>query len=163
MRKYVTTTALLVCQSDGSNLSTNADPASKAANGREFFRRKSRNLKSIKKKNISAFTGDLKLISTLSIVSTTKLWFYKNGPSQASFSFIFVFSNKHNFTTIKWEKMSIQYKVLGFEPTTFGTWLSSHNHKTRAPAQTTSYILWRDYDLAFIEFLFTKIYFWKFV
>ena len=77
MRKYVTTTALLVCQSDGSNLSTNADPASKAANGREFFRRKSRNLKYIKKKNISAFTGDLKLISTLSIVSTTKLWFYK--------------------------------------------------------------------------------------
>ena len=26
------------------------------------------------------------------------------------------------------EKMSIQYTVLGFEPTTFGTWVSSHNH-----------------------------------
>ena len=25
--------------------------------------------------------------------------------------------------------------VLGFEPTTFGTWVSSHDHKTRAPAQ----------------------------
>ena len=24
--------------------------------------------------------------------------------------------------------------MLGFEPTTFGTWVSSHNHKTRAPA-----------------------------
>ena len=32
-------------------------------------------------------------------------------------------------------KMSIQYMVLGFEPTTFGTWVSSHDHKTRAPAQ----------------------------
>ena len=26
------------------------------------------------------------------------------------------------------EKMSIQYKVLGFKPTTFRTWVSSHNH-----------------------------------
>ena len=33
-----------------------------------------------------------------------------------------------NFTTIKYEKMSIQYTVLGFEPTTFGTRVSSHNH-----------------------------------
>ena len=30
--------------------------------------------------------------------------------------------------------MSIQYTVLGSEPTTFGTKISSHNHKTRAPA-----------------------------
>ena len=29
--------------------------------------------------------------------------------------------------------MSIQYTVPGFEPTTFGTWVSSHNHLTRAP------------------------------
>ena len=31
--------------------------------------------------------------------------------------------------------MSIQYTVPGFESTTFGTWVSSHNHLTRAPAQ----------------------------
>ena len=38
------------------------------------------------------------------------------------------------FTTIKCETMSIQYTVLGFEPTTFSTWVSSDNHNTRAPA-----------------------------
>ena len=31
--------------------------------------------------------------------------------------------------------MSIQYTVLGFELTTFGTLVSSHNHLTRAPAR----------------------------
>ena len=31
--------------------------------------------------------------------------------------------------------MSIQYTVLGFECTTFGTRVSSLNHQTRAPAQ----------------------------
>ena len=30
--------------------------------------------------------------------------------------------------------MTIQYMAPGFEPTTFGTRVSSHNHKTRAPA-----------------------------
>ena len=30
--------------------------------------------------------------------------------------------------------MSIQYTVLGFKPMTFGTSVSSHNNKTRAPA-----------------------------
>ena len=30
--------------------------------------------------------------------------------------------------------MSIQYMVPGFEPMTFGTWVSSHNHLTRSPA-----------------------------
>ena len=30
--------------------------------------------------------------------------------------------------------MSIQYTVPGFEPMTYGMWVSSHNHKTRAPA-----------------------------
>ena len=29
--------------------------------------------------------------------------------------------------------MSIQYSVLGFKPTTFRMWVSSHNHYTRAP------------------------------
>ena len=38
------------------------------------------------------------------------------------------------FTTNIWEKMSIQYTVLGFETTTFRTWVSSHDHWTRAPA-----------------------------
>ena len=33
-------------------------------------------------------------------------------------------------------KMSIQYMVLGLEPMTFRTWVSSHNHYTRAPAYT---------------------------
>ena len=45
-----------------------------------------------------------------------------NRPSPATFSFIFVFSNKYMC------KMSIYYTALGFEPTTFETWVSSHNH-----------------------------------
>ena len=32
------------------------------------------------------------------------------------------------FTTNKCENMSIQYTVSGFKLTTFGTWVSSHNH-----------------------------------
>ena len=32
------------------------------------------------------------------------------------------------FTTILCEKNSIEYMVPGFEPTTFGTCVSSHNH-----------------------------------
>ena len=31
--------------------------------------------------------------------------------------------------------MSIQYLLLGFELVTFGTWVYSHNHQTRASAQ----------------------------
>ena len=47
-----------------------------------------------------------------------KLFFFNNGPS--SFSFIFVFSNKlYNFLQQINVKRSIQYKALGFEPTTF--------------------------------------------
>ena len=39
----------------------------------------------------------------------------------ASFSFIFVFSNKHNNLYNKYMlKKSIQYTVLGIKPTTFG-------------------------------------------
>ena len=45
---------------------------------------------------------------------------FLNGPTPASFSFIFVFSNKYyNFTTNICEKISIQYTVPGFKPTTF--------------------------------------------
>ena len=41
-----------------------------------------------------------------------------------------VFSNKHhyNFNNNYMWKNYIQYKVLGFKPTTFGTWASCHNH-----------------------------------
>ena len=59
-----------------------------------------------------------------------------NGPFPASCLFIFVFSNKHYYFYNKYMwKMSSHYIVLGFEPTTFRTWVSSHNHWTRAPAQ----------------------------
>ena len=34
--------------------------------------------------------------------------------------------------------MAIQYMVLGFEPTTFETWVYSHNHYTRAPVLKSS-------------------------
>ena len=62
-------------------------------------------------------------------------YFLKNGPSPASFSFIFVFSKKHytSYNKYLWRNvMSIQYMVPGFEPTTFGIQVSSHNHQTRA-------------------------------
>ena len=49
---------------------------------------------------------------------------HKNGPSPA----IFVFSNKHyNLCNKFMLKMSIQYTVLGIEPTTFRTWVSSQD------------------------------------
>ena len=41
---------------------------------------------------------------------------FLNGPSPASFSFIFVFSNKQKVQFYN----NIQYMVLGFEPTSFG-------------------------------------------
>ena len=52
----------------------------------------------------------------------------KNGPALASFSFIFVFSNKHYSSyNKKCEKMTIQYTVLGLELITLGIQVSSHN------------------------------------
>ena len=53
-----------------------------------------------------------------------------------SFCLFLVFSNKHwyNFYNKSMWKMSIQYMALGFEPTTFLTWVVTHNHLTRAPA-----------------------------
>ena len=39
-------------------------------------------------------------------------------------------------------KMFIQYMVLGFELTTFGTWVSSDNHYTRAPAPVQHNFYW---------------------
>ena len=39
-----------------------------------------------------------------------------------------LFKHIKNFTTNKYDKMSIQYMVPGFELTTFGTRVSSNNH-----------------------------------
>ena len=59
-------------------------------------------------------------------------YFLKNGPIPASFSFIFGLFQTNNtifYNKSMWKNvMSIQYMALGFEPTTFGTWVSSHNH-----------------------------------
>ena len=57
------------------------------------------------------------------------VFFPKNGPSQPLFHLFLSFqTNIIIFTTIICEKMSIQYMVLVFEPTTFKTCVSSHNH-----------------------------------
>ena len=58
------------------------------------------------------------------------IFFKKYGPTPASFSFIFDLFKQtlQIFTTNICDKMSITYMVPGFEPTTFGTWVSSHNH-----------------------------------
>ena len=56
--------------------------------------------------------------------------FFKKWANPGLF-FVYFWSFQTNitiFTTNICEKMSIQYTVLGFEPTTFGTWVSSHNH-----------------------------------
>ena len=52
----------------------------------------------------------------------------KIGHPRTLFSFFRLFqTNITNFTTNKCEKMSIQYMAPRFKPTTFGTWVSSHN------------------------------------
>ena len=55
------------------------------------------------------------------VINFEMFFLKKNGPTPASFLFIFVFSNKHYKFHNKYEceKMSIQYPVLGFELTTF--------------------------------------------
>ena len=62
------------------------------------------------------------------IIFSTQLESFLNGPSRASFSFIFVVSNITNFATIKCEKMHIQYTMQGFELTICGERVSSHIH-----------------------------------
>ena len=55
----------------------------------------------------------------------------------------FIFSNKRYNSNNKyvWKKvMSIQYTTPGFESTTFGHWVYSHNHKTRAHAHSASFL-----------------------
>ena len=65
--------------------------------------------------------------------------FLKIGPLLPLFRLFLSFSNKHcNFYNNKCAKMYIEYPVLGFEPTTFGKWVSSHNHLTTAPSQPGS-------------------------
>ena len=52
------------------------------------------------------------------------LIFFKNGPTPASFLFIFCLFKQTSLQFLQRiyvEKMSIQYAVPGFEPTTFGT------------------------------------------
>ena len=52
------------------------------------------------------------------------LFFLKNGPTPASFSFIFGLFKQTSLQFLQQiyvEKMSIQFTLLGFEPTTFGT------------------------------------------
>ena len=81
---------------------------------------------------------------------------FLNGPTPASF-IVYFWSFQTNiitiFTTIICEQMSIQYTVLGFEHMTFGTWVSSHNHLTEAPARNFSFFVYgtsrkADYTLA---------------
>ena len=62
------------------------------------------------------------------------------GQPRHLFCLFLVFWNKHHFNFYKkfMRKMSIQYTMPGFEPTTCWNWVSSHNHLTRAPALTRS-------------------------
>ena len=61
-------------------------------------------------------------------LSNRMISFLKNR-HPSPFSFIFCLSNKHyNFYSKYVWKMSIQYTGMGFEPTIFKTWVSSHNH-----------------------------------
>ena len=52
----------------------------------------------------------------------------KNGSSPATFCLFSSFKKHYNYYNKYMWKISIQYTVLGFEPTTFRTWVSSHNH-----------------------------------
>ena len=56
-------------------------------------------------------------------------FFKKMGQPRPFFVYFRSFQTKiTNFYYKYMWKMSVQYMVPGFEPTTFGTWLSSHNH-----------------------------------
>ena len=56
----------------------------------------------------------------------------------------FLFKNGPTiFTKNQCEKISIQYTALGFEPTTLCTWVVTHNHKTRPPAQNVIFLIIR--------------------
>ena len=76
-------------------------------------------------------------------VSKQEIYFL-NGPTTASFSFIFsLFKQTIQFLqqiNVKNVQISIQYTALGFKPTTFQTWVVTHYHKTRAPVQKNSFL-----------------------
>ena len=61
-------------------------------------------------------------------------FFFKKKWANPGFFFVYFrsFSNKHYYNFLQQinvkNVMSIQYTALGFEPTTFGSWASSHNH-----------------------------------
>ena len=61
------------------------------------------------------------------------IFFFKNGPTPASFSLFSVFFKQtllqFFYNRLMWKNvMSIQCTAPGFEPTTFVSWASSHNH-----------------------------------
>ena len=67
----------------------------------------------------------------LQTIPGRRLLLFLNGPSTASSSFIFIFSSKNynSYNKYVWKNvMTVQYLVSGFEPTTFRTCVSSHNH-----------------------------------
>ena len=57
---------------------------------------------------------------------------FKNGPTPASFSFIFSLFKQAQLLFLQQisvkNVMSIQYTAPGFELTTSGTWVITHNH-----------------------------------
>ena len=70
--------------------------------------------------NPGIWTHDLLIISLLPLQKDKKSLLLKNEPTQAFFSFIFgLFKQINQFLQKKqFEKLSIQYTLLGFEPTT---------------------------------------------
>ena len=69
----------------------------------------------------------------------SQVFFLKMGHPRPLFSIYFrLFKQTVQF--LQCEKMCIQYTVLRFEPTTFGTRISFHKYWTRAPARTVLYV-----------------------
>ena len=66
--------------------------------------------------------------------------------------FIFgAFSNKHHYNfnnKYMWKMMSIQYTVPGFEPTTFGTWVSSQPYTSSQSFKASTLI---NYDSGIVS------------
>ena len=57
--------------------------------------------------------------------------FFKMGQPRPLFRFFLSFQTNNFYNKSMW-KMSIQYTAQGFKPTTFRTWVVTHNHQTRA-------------------------------
>ena len=67
--------------------------------------------------------------------------FFNMGQHRPLFHLYLVFSNKQcTCTRNQCEKITNQFTVLGVEPKTFWTWVSSLNHSTRAPAQWSNIV-----------------------